>query len=45
MVRRALAMATGEQYIRLAVNSCLSLTISRLLTPTEIGVSVIGWGS
>ena len=37
-------MATGEQYIRLAVNLVSILTISRLLTPTEIGVSVIGLG-
>ena len=44
MVRRALALATGEQYFRLAINFALIVTISRLLTPTEIGVSVIGVG-
>ena len=44
MVRRALAMATGEQYLRLAINFISIAAISRLLTPTEIGVSVIGTG-
>jgi len=37
-------MATGEQYFRLAINFVSILTISRLLTPTEVGVSVIGLG-
>ncbi len=44
MVRRALAMAAGEQYLRLVINFASIATISRLLTPTEIGVSVIGTG-
>ena len=44
MVRRALAMATGEQYFRLVINFVSILIISRLLTPTEVGVSVIGLG-
>jgi O-antigen/teichoic acid export membrane protein len=44
VVRRALALATGEQYVRLAINFALIVTVSRLLTPTEIGVSVIGIG-
>ena len=37
-------MATGEQYFRLAAHFVSLLAISRLLTPTEIGVSVIGMG-
>lgn len=37
-------MATGEQYLRLAINFISIAAISRLLTPTEIGVSVIGMG-
>jgi O-antigen/teichoic acid export membrane protein len=37
-------MATGEQYLRLAINFISIAAISRLLTPTEIGVSVIGTG-
>lgn len=37
-------MATGEQYVRLAINFALIVSVSRLLTPTEIGVSVIGVG-
>jgi O-antigen/teichoic acid export membrane protein len=37
-------MATGEQYSRLAINFALIATMSRLLTPPEIGVSVIGIG-
>ena len=44
MVRRALAMATGEQYFRLAISFASIAAVSRLLTPTEIGVSVIGTG-
>jgi len=44
VVRRALAMATSEQYLRLAINFASIAAISRLLTPTEIGVSVIGTG-
>ena len=44
MVRRALAMATGEQYLRLAIQFISIAAVSRLLTPTEIGVSVIGTG-
>jgi O-antigen/teichoic acid export membrane protein len=44
VVRRALAMAAGEQYVRLAVQFLLIVVVSRLLTPTEIGVSVIGTG-
>ena len=44
VVRRALAFATGEQYVRLAIHFALIVTVSRLLTPTEIGVSVIGIG-
>lgn len=44
MVRRALAMAAGEQYFRLAGQFALIVVVSRLLTPAEIGISVIGTG-
>jgi O-antigen/teichoic acid export membrane protein len=44
VVRRALASATGEQYFRVAIHFALIVIVSRLLTPTEIGVSVIGIG-
>jgi O-antigen/teichoic acid export membrane protein len=44
VVRRALAMATGEQYSRLAIQFALIVVVSRLLTPAEIGLSVIGTG-
>jgi len=37
-------MGTGEQYLRLAINFISIVAISRLLTPAEIGVSVIGTG-
>jgi O-antigen/teichoic acid export membrane protein len=37
-------MAAGEQYFRLAIQFASIAAISRLLTPTEIGVSVIGLG-
>jgi len=44
VVRRAIAMAAGEQYLRLAIQFALIVVVSRLLTPAEIGVSVIGTG-
>lgn len=44
LVRRALAMAAGEQYFRLASQFALIVVVSRLLTPAEIGISVIGTG-
>jgi O-antigen/teichoic acid export membrane protein len=44
VVRRALAMAAGEQYLRLAIQFGSIVVVSRLLTPAEIGVSVIGMG-
>ncbi len=37
-------MVAGEQYVRLAINFASIATVSRLLTPAEIGVSVIGTG-
>ena len=37
-------MATCEQYLRLVINFATIAAISRLLTPTEVGVSVIGTG-
>jgi O-antigen/teichoic acid export membrane protein len=37
-------MAAGEQYLRLAIGFASIAAVSRLLTPTEIGVSVIGTG-
>ncbi len=37
-------MAAGEQYLRLAIGFASIAIVSRLLTPTEIGVSVIGTG-
>lgn len=42
MVRRAVLLASSEQYIRLAISFILVASISRLLTPAEVGVSVIG---
>ena len=43
-VRRALFLATAEQYIRLVANFVVVAAISRLLTSQEIGISVIGTG-
>jgi O-antigen/teichoic acid export membrane protein len=37
-------MATGEQYFRMAITFASIAAVSRLLTPTEIGISVIGTG-
>lgn len=43
-VRRAFVMASVEQYLSLVVNFILVATLSRLLTPSEIGIAVIGLG-
>ena len=37
-------MASGEQYVRLAVNFLLVVSVSRLLSPSEVGTAVIGVG-
>jgi O-antigen/teichoic acid export membrane protein len=37
-------MAAGEQYFRLTIQFASILMVSRLLTPAEIGTSVIGMG-
>jgi O-antigen/teichoic acid export membrane protein len=37
-------MAASEQYLRLTIGFASIAAVSRLLTPTEIGVSVIGTG-
>ncbi|WP_197028185.1 oligosaccharide flippase family protein [Bosea sp. 117] len=41
-MRRALLLATAERHLGLAINFALVATVSRLLTPGEIGISVIG---
>ncbi len=43
-VRRAFVMASVEQYLSLIVNFVLVATLSRLLTPAEIGIAVVGLG-
>ena len=43
-IRRALLWASADRYLGLIVNFVLLATISRILTPAEIGVSVIGVG-
>jgi O-antigen/teichoic acid export membrane protein len=40
--QRALLISTGERYFVLAMNFVRIAVVSRLLTPSEIGVSVIG---
>lgn len=40
-VRRALLMSTGERYFLLVSNFATAALVSRILTPEEIGVSVI----
>ncbi|GAB4361928.1 MAG: lipopolysaccharide biosynthesis protein [Oricola sp.] len=42
MVKRALLLSTGERYVSLVVSFLTLAVVSRLLTPAEIGVSVIG---
>ena len=41
-VRRALIYTTADRYFGLAVNFGLTMVVSRLLTPSEIGISVTG---
>ncbi|UCI29357.1 oligosaccharide flippase family protein [Mesorhizobium sp. B4-1-4] len=41
-VRKALVYTTADRYFGLAVNFGLTMVVSRLLTPTEIGISVTG---
>jgi O-antigen/teichoic acid export membrane protein len=41
-VRRALLFATADRYIGLALSFVSVSVVSRLLTPSEIGVSVVG---
>jgi O-antigen/teichoic acid export membrane protein len=41
-VKRALLMSTGERYFLLVSNFATAALVSRILTPEEIGVSVIG---
>lgn len=42
IVKRALILSTGERYLTITVNFATLAVVSRILTPTEIGVSVIG---
>lgn len=41
-IRRALVVTTGERYINLAAVFAMTVAVSRLLTPAEIGVWAIG---
>lgn len=41
-VKRALILSTGDKYFALVVNFATLAAVSRLLSPGEIGVSVIG---
>lgn len=41
-VRRALLLSSGERYITLSVNFATVAAVSRILTPAEIGISVVG---
>jgi O-antigen/teichoic acid export membrane protein len=43
-IRRALLLATGEQHIGLIINFSLIAVVSRLLTPEEIGISIVAAG-
>lgn len=42
-LRRALALTTMERYFGLVLNFATMAAVSRILTPSEIGVAVIGW--
>ena len=41
-IRRAILLSTGERYFVLLANFATVAAVSRILTPAEIGVSVIG---
>jgi O-antigen/teichoic acid export membrane protein len=41
-VRRALLFSTAERYLTLGINFTTLAVVSRILTPAEIGVSVVG---
>ena len=41
-IRRALALATFERYCAIVANFALLFVVSRLLTPAELGISVLG---
>jgi O-antigen/teichoic acid export membrane protein len=40
-VKRALLMSTGERYTTIALNFAVIAAVSRIMTPEEIGISVI----
>lgn len=42
-IRIALLLTTSERYVGLILNFLTMAVISRLLTPAEVGISVIGW--
>jgi len=42
VVRRALLLSTADRYFTFASNFAVAAAVSRILTPAEIGVSVIG---
>ena len=42
VVRRALLLSTADRYFTYASNLIVAAAVSRILTPSEIGVSVIG---
>ncbi|MCT8990297.1 oligosaccharide flippase family protein [Chelativorans sp. SCAU2101] len=42
--RRAFVMASLEQYLALLLNFAMVAAVSRILTPAEIGIAVIGMG-
>ncbi len=44
-VRRALLLATAERYAVIVANFATLAIVSRLLTPAEIGVSVVGFSA
>ncbi len=41
-IRRAIAVTTAERYLNMAVQFAMTMLVSRLLTPAEIGVWAIG---
>ncbi|MDN5929124.1 MAG: oligosaccharide flippase family protein [Hyphomicrobiales bacterium] len=42
VVRRALLLSTADRYFTFASNFAVAAAVSRILTPAEIGVSVVG---
>ncbi len=42
LVKRAVLLVSGERYLVLSITLCQTALVSRLLTPQEVGLSMLG---